>query len=86
MYYREKRSELIAQISNIEKYINNIGDGLPDDLCNQSMVVLKDELARKYEGSSKRKLFTLDDLWNEPYNILSEYPVALSTTFHQQIV
>ena len=52
-----------------------------EDLCNQSMVVLKDKLARKYEGNSKRKMFSEDNLWKEPYGVLVEYPVILSTTF-----
>ena len=45
------------------------------------MVVLKDKLARKYEGNSSRKTFSEDNLWKEPYDVLAEYPVILSTTF-----
>jgi superfamily I DNA and/or RNA helicase len=45
------------------------------------MVVLKDKLARKYEGNSSRKIFSEDNLWKEPNDILAEYPVILSTTF-----
>ena len=52
-----------------------------EDLCNQSMVVLKDKLARKYEDNSSRKTFSEDNLWKEPYDVLAEYPVILSTTF-----
>ena len=81
MYYRAKRAELSAEIANIEKYLNNFNKNLLDDLCNQSMVVLKDKLARKYEGKSSRKVFSEDDLWKEPYDVLAEYPVILSTTF-----
>ena len=45
------------------------------------MVVLKDKLARKYEGNSSRKTFSEDNLWKEPYDVMAEYPVILSTTF-----
>ena len=74
MWYREIQE-------CIEKYLNGVNKNLLEDLCNQSMVVLKDKLARKYEGNSKRKMFSEDNLWKEPYGVLVEYPVILSTTF-----
>ena len=61
MYYRAKQAELSAEITDIEKYLNNVNKNLLDDLCNQSMVVLKDKLARKYEGKSSRKIFSEDN-------------------------
>lgn len=81
MYYRAKRSELSAEITGVEKYLNDVNKNLLDDLCNQSMIVLKDKLARKYEKNNNRKIFNKDDLWKEPYDVLKEYPVILSTTF-----
>lgn len=81
MYYRAKQAELSAEIADIEKYLNSVNKNLLEDLCNQSMVVLKDKLARKYEGNSSRKTFSEDNLWKEPYDVLAEYPVILSTTF-----
>lgn len=81
MYYRAKRSELSAEITGVEKYLNDVNKNLLDDLCNQSMIVLKDKLARKYEKNNNRKIFNEDDLWKEPYDVLKEYPVILSTTF-----
>ena len=53
MYYCAKQAELSAEIVDIEKYLNSVNKNLLEDLCNQSMVVLKDKLARKYEGNSK---------------------------------
>ena len=53
MYYRAKRSELSAEITGVEKYLNDVNKNLLDDLCNQSMIVLKDKLARKYEKKPK---------------------------------
>ena len=81
MYYRAKQAELSAKIADIEKYLNSVNKNLLEDLCKQSMVVLKDKLARKYEGNSSRKTFSEDNLWKEPYDVLAEYPVILSTTF-----
>ena len=55
MYYRAKRSELSAEITGVEKYLNDVNKNLLDDLCNQSMIVLKDKLARKYEKTITEK-------------------------------
>jgi len=81
MYYGAKQMELTAEIADLEKYLNSVNKDLLEDLCNQSMVVLKDKLARKYEGNNSRKIFSEDNLWKEPYDFLAEYPVILSTTF-----
>ncbi len=81
MYYRAKQAELSAEIADIEKYLNSVNKDLLEELCNQSMAVLKDKLARKYEVNNSRKIFNEDNLWKEPYEVLAEYPVILSTTF-----
>ena len=41
-----------AEIADIEKYLNSVNKNLLEDLCKQSMIVLKDKLARKYEGKA----------------------------------
>ena len=81
MYYRAKQAELSAEMEEIEKYLNSVNKDLLEDLCNQSMAALKDKLARKYEPNNSRKIFSEDNLWKEPYEVLAEYPVILSTTF-----
>lgn len=81
MYYQTKKNELSAEIADIEKHLSTINKNFHDDLCNQSMIVLKDKLARKYEGNSSRRIFSEDDLWKKPCDVLAEYPVILSTTF-----
>ena len=81
MYYGAKQVELSWGIEEIEKYLNSVNKYLLDDMCNQSMTVLKDKLARKYEGKSSRKIFNEENLWKESYDVLDEYPVILSTTF-----
>ena len=45
------------------------------------MQILKDQLAWKYGKNSQRKRFTEEDLWKNPYEVLQEYPVILSTAF-----
>ena len=81
MYYRAKQAELSEEITDIEQYLNSVDQNLIENLCNQSMAVLKNKLARKYEANGSRKIFNEDNLWKEPYEVLAEYPVILSTTF-----
>lgn len=81
MYFRAKKDEIADKIAEIENYLRSTDDCLLDDLCSQSMEILKDKLARKYESRGKRTVFDKDDLWKNPYNVLEEYPVILSTTF-----
>lgn len=80
-YYRARQNELCEEIAEIEKYLKYANDGLLNDLCNQSMVILRDKLARKYESKGKRTIFDEDALWKNSYDVLDEYPVILSTTF-----
>lgn len=81
MYYRTRKVELSAEIAGIEEYLNHVNKNLLDDLCEQSMIALKNKLARKYEANGNRQIFSENDLWREPYKVLAEYPVILSTTF-----
>lgn len=81
MFYRAKQMELSAEIAELEKYLKGVNKDLIEDLCSQSMVVLKDKLAKKYEKNSGRKVFGEENLWREPNAVLAEYPVILSTTF-----
>lgn len=81
MYYRRKNEELLEAILETEEYLNGVDKGLLDDLCDQSMAMLKDILAKRYGGREKRVHFTEDDLWKNPSAVLAEYPVILSTTF-----
>ena len=81
MYYDTKKNELLREIQDIENYLDSMNENLLDNLCNDSMQILKDKLVCKYEKSNQRKLFTEEDLWKNPYELLQEYPVILSTTF-----
>lgn len=81
MYYVARQAELSEEIVNIERYLNGMNKNLLEEFCEQSMILLKDYLARKYEGCDHRKRYSMDDLWKNPYDFLFEYPVILSTTF-----
>lgn len=63
MYYRGREAELTEKIAEIEDYLKSVDGDLLNDLCRQSMVILKDKFARKYEGNANRKVFDEDDLW-----------------------
>lgn len=81
IYYRTKRMELADEISNIENYLNGVSKNLTNELCEISMEVLRDKLARKYNTNSARPQFNEEDLWKNSDAVLKEYPVILSTTF-----
>lgn len=81
MYYEMKREELLQKIEETEKKLNSVEANLMDDLCKESMMMLKGKLAKEYEKKEKRKIFDISDLWKNPYEVLREYPVILSTTF-----
>ncbi len=81
MYYRTKQMELSLEIKKIETDLNGINKNLMEDLCNQSMSILKDKLARKYGSNNNRIRFSEDALWKDSNGVLKEYPVILSTTF-----
>ena len=80
-FYQTKKEELAREIAETERYLSGADQNLLDDLCRESMAVLKDALARTYEGKDSRPVFTGEDLWRRPELVLREYPVILSTTF-----
>lgn len=43
MYYSVKQVELLSDIADVEKYLDNVNKNLLEDLCDQSMIVLKDK-------------------------------------------
>ncbi|MBD5461243.1 MAG: AAA family ATPase, partial [Lachnospiraceae bacterium] len=81
MYYYAKQVEINREIEELEMYLQGIDSSLLEDLCSQSMKLLKGKLAEKYERRGKRVVFDEEDLWKNPQNVLDEYPVILSTTF-----
>lgn len=80
-YYETRENEILKELDDITAYLNNTSNHLLDNLTNDSMKFLKNYLANKYEKNTCRQLFTSEDFLKNPYDILHEYPVILSTTF-----
>ena len=80
-YYETRENEILKELDDITAYLNNKSNHLLDNLTNDSMKFLKNYLANKYEKNTYRQLFTSEDFLKNPYDILNEYPVILSTTF-----
>lgn len=80
-YYKAKEKELSDKIRDMENFLKSVGYNLQEELCRHSMEILKSELADRYGEQKNRVVFTEEDLWKKPYDVLKEYPVILSTTF-----
>ena len=76
-----RQDELKKEISQLTEEMHSVNRDLTEEMCSQSMRILKDVLARKYENGKERQIFSEVDLWKNPQAVLSEYPVVLSTTF-----
>ena len=81
MYYIAKCDEIKDRISMLETQLQGANAKLSDELCTESMMVLKHILAKKYVKKETRPQFSEDDLWKSPQKVMDEYPVILSTTF-----
>ena len=87
LYYAVKESELERVRRRDERRLRLFGFSTAlDRLRDQSMLLLKDAVARKYIGSRRsaalrRDVFTQDDIRNASSAFLIQYPVVLSTTF-----
>jgi superfamily I DNA and/or RNA helicase len=81
LYYVLKINELKKEISEtenkLEKY--NFKEKL-QNLTDNSIIVFKNTLYKKYNGKVQRKVFTGDDLWKNTKEVNDEYPIVLSTT------
>ena len=80
-YYKKKEIEISEEIAEIEQYLKSADKNPIEELCEQSMYILKNKLSTKYANCKERKIFTTNDLWQNSHDVLNEYPVILSTTF-----
>lgn len=77
-----KKAELEFEIADIEKLlIENDAKNKMDELTKLSTRYLHAVLSAKYRENQSRRVFTDDDLWQHPMEVLKEYPIVLSTTF-----
>ena len=82
LFYTTKRAELIDKIASLQEALEQVDAKQKMDLLTkQSMEYLKAVLYKRYGGKAARPGFTMDDIWKQPFEILKEYPVILSTTF-----
>lgn len=82
LYYRTKKAELEFEIAGIEKLlIENDAKNKMDELTKLSTRFLRAVLYARCGENQGRRVFTDDDLWQRPMEVLKEYPIVLSTTF-----
>ncbi|MDD6072117.1 MAG: AAA domain-containing protein [Clostridiales bacterium] len=81
-YYVVRIAELKKEIDILEKELSRQSAGdCVDEVCQESMQYLRNVLYKRYGNKDSRKVFTAEDLWKNPEDVLKEYPVVLSTTF-----
>jgi superfamily I DNA and/or RNA helicase len=80
-YYASLKKEIEMAIENISAFLkyNNIQRNV-DILNEQSLILLKDSIARKYKGR-ERTIFGQNAITGNSEAFLKEYPVVLSTTY-----
>lgn len=79
-YYIASLSELDKEIEK-QSSVQTKKSFLMNSLQGDSLDLLRYSLYDRYAGKVDRTIFTEDDLWKKPENVLDEYPVILSTTF-----
>jgi len=82
LFYRSRQLELSNEIARLESRLTAIdAKGKMIELTKWSMDYLRAKLFERYGNKPKRPLFSEDDLWKRPNEIVKEYPIVLSTTF-----
>lgn len=82
LFYYSKKTELINEISSLERELQSINaKEKMDKLTEKSMEYLRSKLFDKYGSTKDRKIFIEDDLWKNSTEVVKEYPIILSTTF-----
>ncbi|WP_315072478.1 AAA domain-containing protein [uncultured Clostridium sp.] len=81
LYYKLKLEELNNEIKNLENKLNKYNfDNEMKTYSENSMLLLKNTLYKKYSKSKTRTIFNEDVLWKDFGAFIKEYPVILSTT------
>lgn len=82
LYYQAKQSELETEIACIENLlVENDAKRKMEKLTKLSTRFLRAVLFTRYGEQPRRRVFSGEDLWQRPMEVLKEYPVVLSTTF-----
>ena len=82
IFYYAKPLELNTEIDTLEKQLEKVdAKEKMNKLTIMSMDYLRAKLFEKYGNRQGRVIFTEDDLWKCPEDVVKEYLVVLSTTF-----
>jgi RecA/RadA recombinase len=81
LYYEKYLSELLAQLSQVERVLNeNNFEFIQQQVQEVSWTLLRKVVADRFCKRMERPKFTSRELWLKYDNFLEEYPVVLSTT------
>lgn len=82
LFYKTKHAELTSEIAFLQEEMAKVdAKQKMDTLTRLSMDYLKAILYNRYGNKQMRPRFVMDAIWKQPFEILKEYPVVLSTTF-----
>lgn len=80
-YYFSRKTEIEQELDAIATTLQSINiKRCTAELRSASLLVLKSRMAKRYQGSERRK-FTSKDIKPKTEEFLKEYPVVLSTTY-----
>ena len=80
-YYSLRKKELEITIEDKSTFLKrNSANKNMDILCEQSLILLKDSIARRYKGE-ERTVFKRNNIKRDSEKFLREFPVVLSTTY-----
>ena len=80
-YYFSRKTEIEQELDAIATTLQSIDiKRCTAELRSASLLVLKSRMAKRYQGSERRK-FTIKDIKPKTEAFLKEYPVVLSTTY-----
>ena len=80
-YYFSRKTEIEQELDDIATTLQSIEiKRCTAELRSASLLALKNRMAKRYQGSERRK-FTIKDIKPKTEEFLKEYPVVLSTTY-----
>lgn len=82
LFYDTRQQELNEEIQSLTYKLDTMNaQEKMADLVGVSAQYLRSKLFSRYGERAKRVVFSQEDLWRRPYEVLDEYPAVLSTTF-----
>ena len=81
IFFTVKEIELSNKIKEKERRLRSLGDNKLELLTSISIKLLNEYLRQRYNGLTKRKVFSLKELYTNSEEFNKEYPIIFSTTF-----